>query len=325
MTDTFFSLADAQAAEAAGRVTLARGYFWKTDTEEYIPEKWNDFPEASGAGLIISNVLDYAKWLRAMINMSPPLSQMGHVALRTSRSLESPENTVPFTGPTTYTLGWIVNSYRGEVLFWHTGGVTAFGALMIYIPGRKWGVALMGNSGGTSSWAENELAFALIDDLLQVPENERHDWKGSYDRRFQQDQQDLQTGRERLYPRVPTKPLPSSLPLEAYSGLYNHPGYQNLTLKLAKPSDNLPLADPTSKILHADALDRTWASVLDFEHVSGEYFLMYTSSPKMDGTTSLEGAVKAEFRLGASGRVEALGIAMEPEMGDDKIWYKKLQ
>ena len=32
---------------------------------------------------------------------------------------------------------------------------------------------------------------------------------------------------------------------------------------------------------------------------------------------------KAEFRLGEDGRVKELGIVLEPEMGEAKIWFKK--
>ena len=32
---------------------------------------------------------------------------------------------------------------------------------------------------------------------------------------------------------------------------------------------------------------------------------------------------KAEFRLGEDGRVQELGVLLEPAMGEGKIWYKK--
>jgi len=39
----------------------------------------------SGAGSIISNVLDYAKWLKVMMNEEGPISKEGHKELKKSR------------------------------------------------------------------------------------------------------------------------------------------------------------------------------------------------------------------------------------------------
>ena len=34
---------------------------------------------------------------------------------------------------------------------------------------------------------------------------------------------------------------------------------------------------------------------------------------------------KAEFRLGENGMVKELGLLLEKEMGDDKIWFLKVE
>ena len=322
MSSTFFSLDDAQIAERDGKAVLARGYYW--DNKKYIPEQWDDALSNSGAGSVISNVLDYSKWLRAMIHRSLPFSQEGHSAFRTSRSFSDPTSLAPFTGPSSYTLGWVRETYRGEEMFWHDGAMTAFGALMLYIPARRWGTTLLGNTGGTSNWAQQTIAFTLIDDLLDTPEDEQFDWMGMYNEQVRKGEEDLRNARKRLYPLSPKSPISLTLPLNAYTGLYSHGAYQNLTLRLTMPSEKLPLADPSSRILHADALDRTWPSLLDFEHVSGEFFLMYSSSLKMDGSTSVASVVKAEFQLSVDGKVERMGIAWEAQMGEEKIWFAKI-
>ena len=36
-----------------------------------------------------------------------------------------------------------------------------------------------------------------------------------------------------------------------------------------------------------------------------------------------DGISKAEFRLGEDGQVRELGLLVEPEMGDAKIWFKR--
>ena len=69
---------------------------------------------------------------------------------------------------------------------------------------------------------------------------------------------------------------------------------------------------------------------LSFRHISGEYFLIYvrlfsteTKIAPDDYEIETDGLSKAEFRLGEDGRVQELGVMLEPEMGEGKIWYKK--
>ena len=69
---------------------------------------------------------------------------------------------------------------------------------------------------------------------------------------------------------------------------------------------------------------------LSFRHISGEYFLIYyrlfsteTEIAPDDYEIETDGLSKAEFRLGEDGRVQELGVLLEPEMGEGKIWFKK--
>lgn len=125
---------------------------------------------------MISNALDYAKWLKALINMSLPISKSGYKALRTSRSFVEQGDSTPFTGPQTYSLGWFSSIYRDHVYFTHSGGLEAFGAEVIFFPSLKYGVVMFGNSGLTSNCAQLKLMWYLIDERLNVPENDRFDW-----------------------------------------------------------------------------------------------------------------------------------------------------
>jgi hypothetical protein len=64
--------------------------------------------------------------------------------------------------------------------------------------------------------------------------------------------------------------------------------------------------------------------LMDFEHVSGEHFIAWT-----DSLVSTEGvfrtAIPVEFRLGVDGTVTEFGARLEEEMGEDKIWFKRIQ
>jgi hypothetical protein len=120
--------------------------------------------------------------------------------------------------------------------------------------------------------------------------------------------------KERFYPKLPAKPLPLRLPIEAYAGSYHHPGYQTIDVYM----------DKAKGILRADRVEVTWPEHLTFEHVSGEYFVIRSDWDGDFGAYFPE-TYAAEFRIGADGAVESLGITWEEKMEGEKIWLQRVQ
>lgn len=144
---------------------------------QYQPVPYMDLTEVSGAGSVISNVLDYSKWLKALVNMAPPISIEGHKALRKSRTLLDPIiGLSPYTGPGAYSLGWHTGVYRGHEFFQHSGGMEAFGANVVFFPALKYGLVSFANTAVTSNAVEERLMWHLVDEKLGIPEKERFDW-----------------------------------------------------------------------------------------------------------------------------------------------------
>lgn len=322
MTGTFFSLADAKAAVKRDDAFLARGYLWENTSQTYVPEDYFDLPSIAGAGGVISNVLDYSKYLRAMIDQAPPLSPAAHVALRSPRSIMDPIEEFPNTGPTTYALGWTVSSYRGETMIYHEGSIVGFGALMLYLPWRKWGITMMANTMSSSSAAQRVVLYSILDKLLDTPPKDRIDWKGILDSQLEETSQALNKSKERLFPALPKPPISLSLPLEQYTGFYAHAGYGVLNLTLAN-SDPKSTFNFQSTTLRAALVNGTQPLAADFEHVSGEYFLVSVGLIKADGLRDVLDVTKAEFRLNEAGKIEQVGINLDEAMGEEKIWFKK--
>ena len=77
-------------------------------------------------------------------------------------------------------------------------------------------------------------------------------------------------------------------------------------------------------MLHIDRTDQTWQLYADLEHVSGEHFLAHA-----DSINAPEGIFKtvapAEFRLGADGTVVQFGARLEEMMGQEKIWFDRVE
>ncbi|CAG8961253.1 hypothetical protein HYFRA_00013309 [Hymenoscyphus fraxineus] len=316
MESTYFSVKDALAAPEP----LAQGYIYYEDKFQEVPIM--DFAVVSGAGSIISNVLDYAKWLKALLSHSGPLSKEDITALLTPRSFYSPVyDPDPFTGSSTYALGWKVGVYQGYEFFSHAGGMEAFGAEVIFFPALNYGVVGFGNTGGTSNAVEQVLQWQLIDDKLGIPAEKRVDWNKLNTALHNSLQKSLQNATRTLYPHIPSPPLPLSRPLESYTGTYTHPTYHNLTLALCPPhySPFIP------QKLCAKRANATWKLKMDFVHVSGEFFVVDADSLLAPGGVTKQ-IVPAEFRLTAEGRVGMLGVGLEREMGvEGRIWFVRVE
>ena len=376
MSNTFFSYSDANASSATGDTHLARGYVWVNSTQDYQGLSWLDGGTGSGAGSVISNVLDYSKWLRCMMGRSMPISPAGHVSLHVPRiSQDTLFFQHPgFRGSDGYALGWFVSNYRGEVLMYHPGGLPGFATMMAYLPRMQKGVVMMSNSVEGGSVAHLILLFSLLDDVLDIPDDQRHDWESETENKLQGGINFLKHASDALYPNTPKgdDTIKLALPLDAYTGLYWHPAYPDLNLTIYNESvayksitetstspvrtktDNQAWQhqdiidrDPTNeasfppfKHRHPDAkqplhLRASYGSLgayfsFTFNHITGEHFAVFARNyadhrNQSDFSGQMDFAWKAEFRIGEDGRVKELGVGMEPEMREEKIWFTKRQ
>ena len=332
MTRTYFSLEQVKAAVDTGDASLAQGYQFNNVTGEYSAVEALDLTEISGAGAVVSNVLDYTKWLRFLINQSLPLSEAGHNALRTPRiNIPIPPKSATI-GIGAYALGWEVVDYHGEPLIMHDGGLPGYGAKVGYFPRQGFGFALMGNTAATSNAVAEILSYRLMDEKLRVPVNDRVSGKYFFEDIIKERAEKLRHPRRSLYPDAPEEKdsVPLTLPLDAYTGVYFNPGYRNVTILLSDET-MIPLSSGHSKTAsHLSIHDkRTWPWTFEFNHVSGEYFYVLAYMDVHNGTVPLDDplqveALKTEFRIGVDGHVSEFGARIEPEMGDEKIWFKKV-
>ena len=128
-------------------------------------------------------------------------------------------------------------------------------------------------------------------------------------------------GPEKLYPNIPTPPIKHSLALKDYTGTYSDPGYQKLTFHLELPSWHIP-GEATAKVLTATATQRTWPYSIEMQHATSEHFVAHFRS---GNGVVIKRLAKAEFRIGADGKVSEVGIGIEEGMPEHKIWFKKIE
>ena len=131
---------------------------------------------------------------------------------------------------------------------------------------------------------------------------------------------------DKYYPDRPEHSIAPSLPLEAYTGTYFHPGYLNFTLELAGSGKTTR----AKAALTAKRPDATWPTYNEFEHVSGEYWMIFMYT--LDQPTGVVGEyAPAQFRVGADGKADALGVTWisfgfsGEDIVEGFVWFERVE
>lgn len=168
MTATFGDTEEAIAAPEH----LASGYYWDFDKAEQHEMPVDRARVYGGAGLIISTVADYSKWVRCLLDETEPFSKNTHQDIRTTRMLTSLKEETG-VGDRTYGLAWNKKTHHGEVVYKHGGTTLACSTQVYWLPRLKYGVVAMANSGSANA-AEDEIVWRLIEDKLNIPKHQRY-------------------------------------------------------------------------------------------------------------------------------------------------------
>ncbi|KAL7928406.1 beta-lactamase/transpeptidase-like protein [Trichoderma chlorosporum] len=308
MSRTCWTPAEAMEAKTSGTV-LARGYAWSVSKKAFVEQPLPDFPAVSGAGAIISNVVDYTKWLRCMMTHSLPLSPAAHATLTTPRiSFSAPGNN-PFPPPHSYALGWFIDNYRGHRIVWHSGSWTGFGTTTMYLPDHQWGLVMMGNTTGTSNCVQIALFMEMLDTLFGTPVDERIDWSLKLQERISQRRDEIARS-SKLFHHPPSYPNSQPrLPYQAYAGNYTHAAYGNLSLEFRKNA------------LFASRLSQEIPMEIRITHSYEERWLATLMILNEDPRDHL--VVPASFTMDADAKVTQVGLDLEPALNGSMIWFNR--
>ena len=139
------------------------------------------------AGAIAAGANDLARWLAVQLASGQlPGSEQRLFSAESAQAMWQPVVPVPatpfppaladavpqFRG---YALGWMVQDYRGHKVIQHGGGTLGFRAVVVLIPEKNTGFAIVNNS------EDNELVpglhYELLDHYLGLP---KHDWPKAF-------------------------------------------------------------------------------------------------------------------------------------------------
>jgi CubicO group peptidase (beta-lactamase class C family) len=159
-----------EALEAPQRV--ASGYYWDQAQQRYGLLDFDEVRPGSGAGFVITNVVDYAKWIKCLLHESAPFSRQTHADIKTARMIAGQEaRSGP--GETLYSLGWRHKVAHGATVYMHGATEVAYATEVFWLPEHKYGVVAMANVAAGGNAAEETIAWRLIEDKLGIPEEAR--------------------------------------------------------------------------------------------------------------------------------------------------------
>lgn len=267
----------------------AQPYVLNDDKLELVP--FRNLDAIGPAGSINSSARDMAQWLRMLLGKGS--LGKGKAARRiasraTIEGLMRPRMVMPGGrggkefGYRTYALGWMVQTYRGQLMVHHGGNIDGFSALVTLVPDADLGVVVLSNLGANPSTAL--IPRWVTDQVLELP---AIDWLARTKQAVAaRKKATAKAAAGKRGKRVEgTRP---AHPLESYAGEYVHPGYGTLTVS------------GDGKVLRA----RLNGIVTSLEHFHYEVFEAQESAAK---------GLKLQFHTDLRGGVQRVSAKLEPQ------------
>ncbi|KAJ3538949.1 hypothetical protein NM208_g4241 [Fusarium decemcellulare] len=308
--------------------TLAVPYYWDNDTETQGEIPWRDERNIAGAGMAISSILDWSRYLRHMIQETGPISKAGHHTLKLPHMVVE-EGDRLFTGPIYYGFGWFGSVFQDEPVWWHSGLVNSMMSIMLMVPSKNFGFVIMINS-ETMPALDSILAKTLYD-FFGVQEDKRQDLEASWNQTYREYEERVGNCSNRLYPSLPSPPIPT-LPLKYFAGSYSHPGYGPITISLRCEEWDAPIDSPASPSTTKDGCRLVAVKIDDFgkhvsyqlEHKSGDYWVGWLFDDDLASVKRPKDCYRVQFRVDEAGRSGWFGIDIRME-GEDValVWFER--
>ena len=193
-----------------------------------------------------------------------------------------------------YGLGFRSHMYRGERVVWHGGGFTGTNALMMMLPDRGVGVAVLANNGMVPLFAPHILTNYVFDRVCGKEPvlwlDRFRDWR----RKFVT-QQDVDRQARKASRRPAAQP---GRDLADYAGDYEHPGYGRITITHAEGK------------LH-------WAFRGMSESLAHRHYDTFElpEAPESPGGL-LPGQLALSFSIDREGNIASVAVPLEPLVKD---------
>ena len=146
--------------EVVRSANFSRGHYYDAgEDREYIigPHDFDSWT-AGPAGLAFSTVGDLARWALLLMDGGGPVLSATSVA-----SMQYPHQWTHYTPDLFYGFGIMIQEYQGLDVRQHGGNTTGFGTYLLWVPERRFAVALLTNV----SSSLNDAAYCIVDEVLE--------------------------------------------------------------------------------------------------------------------------------------------------------------
>jgi CubicO group peptidase (beta-lactamase class C family) len=176
------------------------------------------------AGGMVTTAEDLSIWLKAQMNnglvdgkqvIPADVMELTHTGFaETEREMQ------PFTGKSSYGLGWYIGKYQNEKITYHFGGFPGYRSHISFMPDKKIGLAILVNESSIGSMAADLIATYAYNIWLHPEENDE-----SYTKKIQSllaAHENNKKGVASSYANLAQRQWQLSLPVENYSGVYSN-------------------------------------------------------------------------------------------------------
>ncbi|MEE9394502.1 MAG: serine hydrolase [Planctomycetota bacterium] len=276
---------------------IARPFDLRDDKITEIP--YRNIDNVGPAGSIFSSADDMCQWLKLFVGRGK-VDGKTIVSGAILKEVCSPQMVMGGLtgsndiGPSSYGMGWMIDSYRGRQRIHHGGNIDGFSALVAHFPNDGFGVVALANRNATP--LPDLLLMRIADRLLDL---EVRDWSSE----MMANKAKAKALEKKSEALVEGKRVEGTKPaqvLESYVGTYEHAAYGSIVVDLVANGDGLSVA-----------LNGLTA---DLEHWHYETFraLKNEEDPTLKGTKFL-------FRTNVDGDISELEVALEPAVAAIKF------
>ncbi|KAK3833183.1 MAG: beta-lactamase/transpeptidase-like protein [Linnemannia gamsii] len=187
------------------------------------------------SGDVYSNVLDLVTWGRTIMHHGELdgkqiLNKESVIEQLRARTIYSSERSSPEFSPSiTYGMGWFMDSYKGQAMYYHGGNVLGFSSNIVLFPDSDLVIAVLSNL--YAAKLPVYLPYYLADEVLDLPRTQ--DWMGDVviNRTIRNYRAITESYQGTIPPRIKNKP--TTHPLHQYTGAYFNPLFGNVSITLA--------------------------------------------------------------------------------------------
>ncbi|MCR9099111.1 MAG: serine hydrolase [bacterium] len=267
--------------------------YQKTEAGDIRKMPYRNISTIGPAGSINASPKEMTAWLLALLNEGRYMGEQVFAGSSVQEAM-TPVMTVPGGwsnalrydnggAPVSYGLGWFISNHKGRKLVTHGGNIDGFSAEVALLPGDSIGVVVLTNLNG------NPVPGILrnyVMDLLTG--SEIRDWNGEALKMREKQEEAAMAETEDVVRQEGTTP---SHELEAYTGTFTHPGYDELVI--TQKGDSL-----FAKLVAAP-------EPLPLGHY--HYDVFYNDDPDW-------GETKVQFLTNFEGNVDQLKVQLEPSL-----------